>query len=108
MRSVLILFLVISCSAAAESPQDLYSVEDVMKNKFTVNFVVTEEDIHDACNKESHRRKYGGFNTEGFLACSFWRDRKHSGSDCTIVVPKEVNNNILAHEFRHCLQGHFH
>lgn len=100
--------MLFSLTATAElekSATEFYSMAQLMTKKVTITLKVAK-DARAACEKESHRLNLGGF---AYLidACSFWVE----GSDgfvCTVIVPEQSNNSILGHEFRHCVQGHFH
>lgn len=69
--------------------------------KTTVIWVVVE-DVQRSCERESHKRGFGGFGY-GVAACSFW-----TKSQCTIVTSSKPTMHQLGHELRHCFQGSFH
>ena len=87
------------------SPTELYSLKKLMTDKAMINIVVVK-DIVQACEKESRELGLGGFGYS-LSACSFW-SRVQGHHSCTIFVPENTNNDTLGHEYRHCIQGHFH
>ena len=84
-----------------KSPTQMYKMNNLITTTSIVNILVVD-DVQKSCNAESHKRKLGGFRI-ALEACSFFND-----TNCTIVVGKKTNNNILGHEIRHCFQGEFH
>jgi hypothetical protein len=87
------------------SPTELYSLKKRMTDKVMIDVVVVKN-VRAACEKESHERGLGGFGY-GMSACSFWTNLLNHYT-CTVIVPENTNNDTLGHEFRHCIQGHFH
>ena len=100
-KFLLVLPVSVASAALEKSPTEMYSVAKLITQQTTVTVIVADN-VRKTCQAESHRRNLGGFKHE-FEACSFWNEEK-----CTIVVGKRTNNDILGHEFRHCIQGHFH
>ena len=92
-------------AALESSPTELYSLRKLMTNQVVVDVVVVKN-IREACEKESHERGLGGFGRD-MSACSFWT-RFVDHYTCKVLVPENTNNDTLGHEFRHCIQGHFH
>lgn len=100
---IISLFVINNATAALEKgPLELYSFTKLNQSKTNVE-VIAVDNVQNYCEKESHKRGFGGFKGISMQACSFW-----SGSTCLIVVPKMTNNDMLGHELRHCFQGSFH
>jgi hypothetical protein len=59
--------------------------------------------VKEACEKESKRRGFGGFNGAEMQACSFYY-----GNECTLITSKNPTMWTLGHEVRHCFQGQWH
>lgn len=100
--------LILSSNVPAElekSPTEFYSMSALMAKSVLIRVKVAKN-ARAACEKESHRLGLGGFEYP-IDACSFWVN-EDNGVVCTVVIPEQSNNSILGHEFRHCLQGHFH
>jgi len=106
MRKLLLIILAtIIASANAElekSATEKFSIENLVTTDTQVKLVRTHN-VMQTCELESKRRGLGGFRGAIFEACSF-----HTKKDCTIIVGYMTNNDILGHEFRHCVQGSFH
>ena len=100
-KFLLVLPVSVASAALEKSPTEMYSVAKLVTQQTKVTVVVVD-DVRKGCEAESHRRNLGGFRIP-LEACSFWNEET-----CTIVVGKRTNNDILGHEFRHCIQGHFH
>lgn len=109
MKSLLVMgSLLLALPLAAEmekSPMEFYSVKQLMTRKVSVRVRVVRN-VQQSCEDESHKLQLGGFGYP-MEACSFWTNGDGTYA-CTIIVGEETNNNILGHEFRHCIQGHFH
>lgn len=89
-------------SALAETPTEMWSMRhNIRQSEVTVS-VQSVDNPGERCQAESRKRGYGGFGMP-VQACTFWQ-----GKNCTIFVGPKVNNDILGHEMRHCLQGAFH
>lgn len=111
MRSVLAALLtVVAFAAHAElesSPTEYYSMGNLMTDASNVKMqIVPRAQVNQICQETSRQLGNAGFSTpvEG---CSFWivYQQKHY---CHIIVGDRTNNDILGHEFRHCIQGAFH
>jgi hypothetical protein len=76
------------------------------RNKMTIEWLVSTNVQRD-CEKESHRRGFGGFGI-ALQACSFWTYDSIGGGNCTIITSKVTTMGTLGHETRHCFQGAFH
>jgi hypothetical protein len=79
---------------------------DTGVNKRTESTIkwIPVDDVIDACNKESKKRGFGGFDPGAkFAACSFY-----NGNQCTIITSKTPSMHTLGHEMRHCYQGNWH
>ena len=100
-KFLLVLPVSVASAALEKSPTEMYSVAKLITQQTTVTVIVADN-VRKTCQAESHRRNLGGFK-HAFEACSFWNEET-----CTIVVGKRTNNDILGHEFRHCIQGKFH
>ena len=101
--SVLFVFS-LCCTAGAETTEDPHQKFPTSKNHTNKSVITwtTVKDVQAECERQSHRRGYGGFNYP-VEACSFW------GKDsCEIVTSKVVNFHTVGHEIRHCFQGNFH
>ena len=104
MKRLIVAFMFFATTAHAFEIQDGRYPLDMGKN-FTNQTNVTVKvvsDIDKACNQERVNKGYAK-NTYKVDACSFW-----TGNQCTIVVPKNINLEILGHEMAHCLQGSWH
>ena len=101
LKFLLVLPVSVASAALEKSPTEMYSVAKLVTHQTTITVLVVD-DVRKGCEAESHRRNLGGFK-HAFDACSFWNEET-----CTIVVGKRTNNDILGHEFRHCIQGNFH
>lgn len=88
-------------SELEKSPTQLYKMNKLITTNSKVTLVVVD-DVKKGCNAESNKRGLGGFKIE-LDACSFFNK-----TECTIVIGKNTNNDILGHEIRHCFQGEFH
>ncbi len=87
--------------ATSEDPHQNFLTSKNHTNKSVITWT-TVKDVQAECDRQSHRRGYGGFNYP-VEACSFW------GKDsCEIVTSKVVNFHTVGHEIRHCFQGNFH
>jgi hypothetical protein len=107
-KAVIVLSMLIANAALAgmeKGPLDMYDITKMMTDSVSVK-VVPVPNVQKTCEAESRKRNFGGFGTP-VEACSFW-DKTFTGYSCTIIVGKKTNNDILGHEFRHCLQGNFH
>ena len=103
MKRALVILALASGLAFAESPTDRFPMSKNFTNKTTIT-VRAVDNVQAVCEVESKRRGLGGFGY-GVDACSFW-DR--ATTQCTIIVPNNVDYWTLGHEMRHCLQGGFH
>jgi hypothetical protein len=104
-KALVILLAVVSMNASAQlekSPTEMYSIRNLMTTETQVK-VIRTDNVVKTCEAESKRRGFGGFRGATMEACSF-----HNERTCTIVVGFMTNNDILGHEFRHCIQGSFH
>jgi hypothetical protein len=91
--------------AVAESPYDKFSADNNTTNKTTITWIPVDN-IKQTCEAESKRRGFGGFGIP-MEACTFW-DKGITGNSCTIYTPRTVDYWIIGHEMRHCYQGSFH
>ncbi len=105
LKILVALTVSVASSAMEASQTQLYSLATLMTHQTKVTVIVAEN-ARKTCEAESHRRKLGGFGSP-VAACAFWTEETW-GHHCTIIVEKRTNNDILGHEFRHCIQGHFH
>lgn len=104
--AILTMLVVTSAQAGMEKgPLDMYDMTKLMTDQVSVK-VIPVANVQKTCEAESRKRNFGGFG-QPIEACTFW-DKTFSGYSCTIIVGKKTNNDILGHEFRHCLQGNFH
>ena len=101
MFLILTLIPSICYSELEKSPTQMYKMNNLITTRSKVTLVVVD-DIKKGCDAESNKRGLGGFKID-LEACSFFND-----TECTIVVGKKTNNDILGHEIRHCFQGEFH
>lgn len=107
-KTIAIILTLVSTVANAgleKSPTEMYDMTRLMTDNTNVK-VVAVDDIRSTCEKESRKRKFGGFGIP-MDACTFW-DKGMTGHRCVIFIGKKTNNDILGHELRHCLQGNFH
>lgn len=87
------------------SPIELWELP--FQNKaVNVTILVVDNDINLACNTVNQKVGRGYFRQ--FVAgCAYWSLNKEPRV-CVILVSKFTNNDIVGHEFRHCLVGTFH
>ncbi len=88
-------------SAMAEDPHQKFPTSKNHTKKTVVTWT-SVNNVQAECERQSHRRGYGGFNYP-VEACSFWNK-----DTCEIVTAKVVNFHTVGHEIRHCFQGDFH
>jgi hypothetical protein len=91
---------------AQDGPETMFSTSANITNTTTIKWV-TVDNVQARCEKESHKRKFGGFGY-AVEACSFWDKGPNNEDTCTIVTGKATNMHTLGHETRHCFQGNFH
>ena len=112
MRAIIAAIIVVAWagSAVAElesGPLDYFDMTHLETTSTTVSvYTVPRKEVNAACNRISVELGRGRFSNpvEG---CAFWE--KHNNRDyCHIIVGDQSNNDILGHEFRHCVQGQFH
>lgn len=84
-----------------DNPKTPFETKNNFTDKSTIHWI-TVDNVQAACEKESHRRGYGGFNI-ALLACSFYK-----GDQCTIITGKKTTMHQLGHEVRHCFQADWH
>jgi hypothetical protein len=104
-KALVVLLAVVTMNANAQlekSATEMYSIRNLVTAETQVK-VIRTDNVRQTCEAESRRRGFGGFRGATMEACSFHNDRT-----CTIVVGYMTNNDILGHEFRHCIQGSFH
>ena len=104
-KALAVLLAVVTMNANAQlekSATDMYSIRDLVTTETQVKIIRTDN-VMQTCEAESKRRGFGGFRGTLMEACSF-----HNSKTCTIIVGYRTNNDILGHEFRHCIQGSFH
>lgn len=71
-----------------------------------VKLVTVEGNVEISCNQLN--QKVGGKHYRKFgLGCAY-RSISENPIMCVIVVGKQTNQDILGHEFRHCILGPFH
>ncbi len=108
MRYLLMLLLFIPVLVVARmenSPIELWELP--FQNKtINVTIIVVKDDINAACN-EANKKAGRGYFRNFTMGCAYWSIDKKPRS-CAILVSKYTNNDILGHEFRHCLMGSFH
>ena len=107
IAAVLMLVAVQANAALEASPTDFYDVSKLETDTTTVSIhTVPRDNVNAVCNKVSSELGKGRFKT-AVEGCAFWE--VHNGqSYCHIIVGSRTNNDILGHEFRHCVQGQFH
>jgi hypothetical protein len=103
LLSIVLITIITSANAQLEkSATEKYSVESLVTTDTQVK-VIRAINVIQTCELESKQRGMGGFRGAIFEACSFY-----TKNECTIIVGYTTNNDILGHEFRHCIQGNFH
>jgi hypothetical protein len=104
-KALVILLAVVTMNANAQlekSATEMYSIRNLVTTETQVKIIRTD-DVMKTCDAESKKLGFGGFRGTLMEACSF-----HNNKTCTIIVGYRTNNDILGHEFRHCIQGSFH
>jgi len=102
----LVLFLPVLVIARMEnSPIELWELPFQSK-AVNVTVMVVDGDINFICNLANQKAGRGNFR-QFVSGCSYWSLNKEIPV-CAILVSKYTNNDILGHEFRHCLVGTFH
>jgi len=101
-----LLFLALHATAYYEDPHQEFDMTHNMTNEVKIVFKQVK-DANATCDKESHKRGYGGFPYK-VEACSFWNRKVIGADECVVVTAKKVNFHTLGHEIRHCIQGSFH
>jgi hypothetical protein len=104
--TVVALMLVVTNVLANEGPETMFPTSANFTNTTTIKWI-TVDNVQARCEKESHKRKFGGFGY-AVEACSFWDKGPNNEDLCTIVTGKYTNMHTLGHETRHCFQGSFH
>jgi len=91
--------------AYQENPHQEFDMTRNYSNDVSMTFIQAKN-VQAACDKESRKRGYGGFNY-AVEACSFW-SKLPVGNSCTIITARTANFHTIGHEVRHCLQGDYH
>jgi hypothetical protein len=107
MKKILAVILTVAVGAAHaqydfdNSPERVFDMKKNITNKTTV-ILSYAKDIQAACEAKSRELGHGGFGY-GVQACSWvFKDR------CIVVVPEQVEMQVIGHEMMHCLQGAWH
>ena len=88
-----------------DNPYSMFSAKDNMEKQTNVIWRPVS-DIQKECEKESLKRKLGGFGYS-VTACSIW-EKGPRGPQCLIITAMKLNMHTLGHEMRHCFQGNYH
>ena len=88
-----------------DNPYSMFSSEKNHVQKTTIEWRPVNN-IQKECEKESKKRKLGGFGYP-VTACSFWENGLR-GNRCIVLTSKNLNMHTLGHEVRHCFQGNYH
>jgi hypothetical protein len=104
-KALAVLMMVLTTNAFAyyENPHEQFDMTNNKTNETKIKFIQAAN-VTKACDAESKRRGFGGFNIE-VDACSFYNA---SMTECTIITPLTANFHTIGHEVRHCLQAHWH
>ena len=91
---------------SANPAYETYSTKANMTSSSKISWEVVD-DVPKACS-EDRIRSIGKPYPYKVLACSNWHKNIFNQYVCRIITGKNVNNEIVGHEIRHCFQGNFH
>jgi hypothetical protein len=105
MKKVLLVLSLVTSSAFgfSDSPYDKYP----MSNDEVAVKIRPVANLQEACDQESRRRGFPGFN-QRLQACSFWWTDNKAQDRCLIIVNRTASMHNLGHEMLHCLKGDYH
>ena len=105
MKYILIaLFTIPTVINASEN--EMYSTNAPMTYSSKIYWEVVD-DVQKACSAD-RIKSIGKPYPYKVLACSNWKRYIFNHYECHIITGKNVNNEIVGHEIRHCFQGNFH
>lgn len=100
------LFVSMSLYAKMESSPFEYWGLSFDKKAIMVTVIAIDDDINIPCNAINNKMGHGNFK-QLLSGCAFWTN-EDKDPKCIILVNKFTNNDIIGHEFRHCLEKDFH
>lgn len=108
LKNLIFLLLFIPFIVSARMENSAIELWELPFQSKAINVIVMviENDINFACN-EANKKAGRGYFRNFTLGCAYWSLNKEPRV-CAILVSKHTNNDILGHEFRHCLVGTFH
>lgn len=104
--TLLLLFPISVLARLEKSAYEKYSTDVNITTTTKVTWT-TVDDAEKTCNDIRIKQKGSPYPYK-VDACSKWTRHQFNVFECHIITNKNVNNDIVGHEIRHCFQGNFH